>query len=130
MTSRPEVLPRETSPASGLAPLVEVITVEPAVAQQLVDAPHDFTVDESMDRDPKKISWVANQSEADERWLATAGRCLVTLGSPGYPALLAAIDAAPPTLFVEGAAAAPLRKRCMPAFWPWSSNQAEPSMSR
>jgi carboxyl-terminal processing protease len=39
-----------------------------AVAQQLVDAPHDFTVDESMDRDPKKISWVANQAEADERW--------------------------------------------------------------
>ena len=38
----------------------------------------------------------------DERWLATAGRCLVTLGSPGYPALLAAIDDAPLTLFVEG----------------------------
>jgi hypothetical protein len=31
-----EVLPRETRPASGLAPLVEVVTVDPAVAQQLV----------------------------------------------------------------------------------------------
>ena len=31
-----DMLPRETRPASGLAPLVEVVTVEPAVAQQLV----------------------------------------------------------------------------------------------
>ena len=31
-----DVLPRETSPASGLAPLVEVVTVDPAVAQQFV----------------------------------------------------------------------------------------------
>jgi hypothetical protein len=30
------MLPRETNPASGLAPLVEVVTVDPAVAQQLV----------------------------------------------------------------------------------------------
>jgi hypothetical protein len=36
MTSRPDVLPRATRPASGLAPLVEVVTVEPALAQQLV----------------------------------------------------------------------------------------------
>jgi hypothetical protein len=36
MTSRLDALPRETSPASGLAPLVDVVTVEPAVAQQLV----------------------------------------------------------------------------------------------
>jgi len=36
MTSRPDVLPRETRSASGLAPMVEVVTVDPAVAQQLV----------------------------------------------------------------------------------------------
>jgi hypothetical protein len=36
MTSRLDVLPRETRPASGLAPMVDVVTVEPAVAQQLV----------------------------------------------------------------------------------------------
>ncbi len=39
-----------------------------AVAQKLVDAPHDFTVDESMDRDPKKIAWFKTAEEADERW--------------------------------------------------------------
>ncbi|WP_374591044.1 hypothetical protein [Novosphingobium sp.] len=31
-----DLLPRETNPASGLVPLVEVVTVDPAVAQQLV----------------------------------------------------------------------------------------------
>ncbi|OJY28879.1 MAG: hypothetical protein BGP11_02075 [Rhodobacterales bacterium 65-51] len=36
MTSGLDVLLRETSPTSGLAPMVEVVTVEPAVAQQLV----------------------------------------------------------------------------------------------
>jgi hypothetical protein len=36
MTSRLDVLLRETRPASGLAPLVEVVKVDPAVAQQLV----------------------------------------------------------------------------------------------
>jgi hypothetical protein len=36
MTSMLDVLPRETRPASGLAPLVEVVTVDPAVAQQFV----------------------------------------------------------------------------------------------
>ena len=39
---------------------------------------------------------------ADERWLAGTGRSLVTWGSPGYPALLASIEDAPLTLFVEG----------------------------
>ncbi|HYO24627.1 MAG TPA: carboxy terminal-processing peptidase, partial [Lacipirellulaceae bacterium] len=39
-----------------------------AVAQALVDAEHDFTVDESMDRDPKKIEWMTTREEADERW--------------------------------------------------------------
>ena len=39
-----------------------------AVAQELVDARHDFTIDESMDRDPKKIGWIASTEEANERW--------------------------------------------------------------
>jgi carboxyl-terminal processing protease len=39
-----------------------------AVAQALVDAPHDFSIDESMDRDPKKIAWMTSKAEADERW--------------------------------------------------------------
>jgi DNA processing protein len=38
----------------------------------------------------------------DERWLAGPGRCIVTWGSPDYPLLLAAIEDAPLTLFVEG----------------------------
>ena len=39
-----------------------------AVAQSLVDAPHDFTVDETMERDPEKLSWFKTKEEADERW--------------------------------------------------------------
>ncbi len=39
-----------------------------AEAQKLVDAPHDFTVDESMVRDPKKLTWFKDKAEADERW--------------------------------------------------------------
>jgi DNA processing protein len=39
---------------------------------------------------------------ADERWLAGAGRQLVTWGSPSYPELLASIADAPLVLFVEG----------------------------
>jgi carboxyl-terminal processing protease len=39
-----------------------------AVAQNLVDAPHDFTVDESMERDPEKMAWFKTKEEADERW--------------------------------------------------------------
>ncbi|PZQ95296.1 MAG: hypothetical protein DI533_19735 [Cereibacter sphaeroides] len=31
-----DMLPRETRPSSWVAPLVEVVTVEPALAQQLV----------------------------------------------------------------------------------------------
>lgn len=38
------------------------------VAQKLVDAPHDFAVDESMIRDPKKLSWFKDDADADERW--------------------------------------------------------------
>ncbi len=43
---------------------------------------------------------------ADERWLAAAGRRIVTCGSSDYPALLASIDDAPLVLFVEGDASA------------------------
>lgn len=43
---------------------------------------------------------------SDERWLAGAGHELVTWGSPGYPALLAATEDAPLVLFVEGDAQA------------------------
>jgi DNA processing protein len=42
----------------------------------------------------------------DERWLAGAGRRLLTWGSPGYPPLLARIPDAPLVLFVEGDATA------------------------
>lgn len=38
------------------------------LAQKLVDAPHDFTVDESMARDPEKIEWAKSEEEAQERW--------------------------------------------------------------
>jgi carboxyl-terminal processing protease len=47
---------------------LERVTERTAVAQQLVDATHDFTVDETMDRDPEKISWFKTREEADERW--------------------------------------------------------------
>ncbi len=33
-----------------------------------IDANHDFTLDESMIRDPKELAWAANESELDERW--------------------------------------------------------------
>jgi carboxyl-terminal processing protease len=39
-----------------------------AVAQALVDQPHDFTVDETMERDPEKLAWFKTKEEADERW--------------------------------------------------------------
>jgi len=48
----------------------------------------------------------ADRLADDERWLAGAGRSIVTWGSPDYPALLASIEDAPLTLFVEGDAGA------------------------
>jgi len=39
-----------------------------AVAQAMVDQPHDFTVDETMERDPEKMTWFKTKEEADERW--------------------------------------------------------------
>jgi hypothetical protein len=38
MTSRTGVAARDTTPDGALAPIVEVVTVEPALAQQLVFA--------------------------------------------------------------------------------------------
>jgi carboxyl-terminal processing protease len=39
-----------------------------AVAQKLIDAKHDFTVDEDMVRDPKKMEYAKTNEELDERW--------------------------------------------------------------
>ncbi len=39
-----------------------------AIAQKLVDAEHDFTVDEDMVRDPKKLDYAKTSEELDERW--------------------------------------------------------------
>jgi DNA processing protein len=57
------------------------------------------TVAALVDPDPHGLA-------ADERWLAGAGRRLVTWGSPDYPPLLAGIADAPLVLFVEGDVAA------------------------
>jgi carboxyl-terminal processing protease len=38
------------------------------VAQKLVDEKHDFSVDETMVRDPKKLTWMTSKEEADDRW--------------------------------------------------------------
>ncbi len=39
-----------------------------AVAQEYVDVDHDFTVDETMVRDPEKMAFAKSEAEADERW--------------------------------------------------------------
>ena len=39
-----------------------------AVAQQLLDVEHDFTIDEEMIRDPDKMTFAKTKEEADERW--------------------------------------------------------------
>ena len=33
-----------------------------------IDANHDFTIDESMIRDPKELPWATTEAELDERW--------------------------------------------------------------
>jgi carboxyl-terminal processing protease len=38
------------------------------VAQQQVDAKHDFLIDEEMIRDPKKMAFASSEAEAKERW--------------------------------------------------------------
>jgi carboxyl-terminal processing protease len=47
---------------------LERVAERTEVAQKLVDQQHDFTVDESMERDPEKIEWMKTREEADERW--------------------------------------------------------------
>jgi carboxyl-terminal processing protease len=39
-----------------------------AVAHKLIDAPHDFTLDETMNVDGDQISWAADVKELNERW--------------------------------------------------------------
>ena len=39
-----------------------------AVAQKLIDAKHDFSVDEDMVRDPETIEYAKTSAELDERW--------------------------------------------------------------
>jgi carboxyl-terminal processing protease len=39
-----------------------------AVAQKFVDQKFDYTTDETMARDPKKIEWAKSREEMDERW--------------------------------------------------------------
>lgn len=39
-----------------------------AVAHKLIDAPHDFTLDEQMQVDGDQIAWAADQRELNERW--------------------------------------------------------------
>ena len=39
-----------------------------AVAQQYVDVEHDFTLDETMVRDPKKMAFARTVDESNERW--------------------------------------------------------------
>jgi carboxyl-terminal processing protease len=39
-----------------------------AVAQTYVDQEHDFTIDETMVRDPDKMTYATSTDEADERW--------------------------------------------------------------
>lgn len=38
------------------------------LAHQLIDAEHDFTVDESMVTDPDKLTWAKSQEEIEDRW--------------------------------------------------------------
>ena len=38
------------------------------LAHKLIDTPHDFTVDESIDIDPDKITYAANETELNDRW--------------------------------------------------------------
>ncbi len=38
------------------------------LAKKLIEADHDFSVDESLDIDPKKRQWAASEAELRERW--------------------------------------------------------------
>jgi carboxyl-terminal processing protease len=39
-----------------------------AVAHKLIDAPHDFTLNETMSTDAEKTPWAATEAELNERW--------------------------------------------------------------
>jgi carboxyl-terminal processing protease len=44
------------------------LKVQIELAHRLIDAPHDFTVDESMPIDAKDIPWAKTPEELDDRW--------------------------------------------------------------
>lgn len=50
-----------------------------AVAHKLVDAPHDFSIDETMEIDGDKMAWAADVKEANERWRKRIKFDLLTL---------------------------------------------------
>ena len=50
-----------------------------AVAHKLVDVPHDFTIDETMEIDGDKMAWAADVKEANERWRKRIKFDLLTL---------------------------------------------------
>lgn len=47
---------------------LERVAERTAVAQKFVDENHDYAVDETMERDPEKLTWMTSSDEADERW--------------------------------------------------------------
>ena len=50
-----------------------------AVAHKLIDAPHDFALDESMVIDGDQLAWSADAAEANERWRKRVKYDLLTL---------------------------------------------------
>ena len=50
-----------------------------AIAHKLVDAPHDFSLDETMEIDGDKMAWAADVKESNERWRKRIKFDLLTL---------------------------------------------------
>lgn len=50
-----------------------------ALAHQLIDAPHDFTIEESMNIDGDQIAWATDVKEINERWRKRIKYDLLTL---------------------------------------------------
>ncbi|WP_417850345.1 carboxy terminal-processing peptidase [Thalassoglobus sp.] len=46
----------------------ERLTRQMGVANEWVEKEHDFTIDEKLETDPKKISWAKSTEELDDRW--------------------------------------------------------------
>ncbi len=46
----------------------ERLTRQMGIANQWVDAEHDFSIDEHVETDAKKISWATSTDELDDRW--------------------------------------------------------------